>query len=65
MRCIGPKKRVYASKVCLLFLRVTSSVNTLIECNHSREEKAHEFISIKEFLLYNLENIFNMEINCK
>ena len=40
-------------------------MNTLIECNHSREEKGHELISIKEFLLYNLENIFNVEINCK
>ena len=40
-----------------IILRVTSSVNTVRKYNHSREEKGHELISIKESLIQLGKNI--------
>ena len=45
-----------------IILRVTLTVNTLIKCNHSQEEKGR-LISIKESLFYNSENVFNIVTN--
>lgn len=58
----GAEEKSLPQQGLFTILSVTLPVNTLMKCNHSQEEKGR-FISIKESLFYNSENVFNIVTN--